>query len=318
MSSVPEACSHVEPELVAYLGGELPEADAERIARHVEECPECAAALEEFRRTYALVRTIPMIEPSAAFRAGLERRISEKVASRAAAPGAPAAPAAPGGPGGRISKRLAAIEAARARGGGWAVYVSVSMAAVCAFLFVTQFIIFERRARREVYIGGLQAKRLLGELKQRRECPARYETHLVDGRVDFSPVVRNGTVRLVGYRETAAPSDRCVFAYDPIQWEDLAFRAERADGDERDRLQGLIEDAMVAEVVSGTLEIPPGLLAESLLQETELTVLPLRRRAEIWATRALRDYLSRDFIFNIKIEREAMEIMLFTPGIRTS
>jgi len=311
MSSIPEACSHVEPELVAYINGELSAAAQAEVDAHLAGCDECRRALDEFRETYRLARTIPMLEPSAAFRAGLERKIAERVARNETSRGTS----------GRISKRLAALEAARASGAGgsgWAVYVSVSMAAVCAFLFVTQFIIFDRSPRREVYVQGSQARRLLADLKHRRECSRRYETRLVGGTLDFSPALEGGTVRLVGYYETAAPDERCVLAYDIIQWEDLAFRAERAEGDERERLQGLIDKATMAEVVEGTLEIPEGIVADGLLHRKELTVLPLRKRTEIWATTILREYLSRDFIFKIKIEREAMEIRLFRPGIRTS
>jgi len=309
MSSIHEACSHVEPELVAYINGELDSEAQTQTDLHLAECEECRRALDEFREAYRLARTIPMLEPSAAFRAGLERKIAAKVAVA----GTPRRGSS------RISKRLAALEAARARGGGWAVYVSVSMAAVCAFLFVTQFIIFSS-PRREVYIHNSDARRMLADLKYRRECGRRYDTRLdlEHGTLDFSHVLDSGTVRLVGYYETAAPDERCVLAYDIIQWEDLAFRAERAEGDERERLQGLIEKATVAEVVEGTLEIPEGVIAEGLMHQKELTVLPIRRRTEIWATRILREYLGRDYIFKIKIEREAMQIRLFRPGIRTS
>lgn len=41
---------HPEAQLIAYLKGELAEADRRRVADHLVGCPECARALEEFKK----------------------------------------------------------------------------------------------------------------------------------------------------------------------------------------------------------------------------------------------------------------------------
>src|SRR5713101_994265 len=40
---------HPDTDLVPYLRGELPPADRERIARHLEECPDCRQDTEQLR-----------------------------------------------------------------------------------------------------------------------------------------------------------------------------------------------------------------------------------------------------------------------------
>ena len=40
---------HPDTDLVPYLRGELPPADRERIARHLEECPDCKQDTELLR-----------------------------------------------------------------------------------------------------------------------------------------------------------------------------------------------------------------------------------------------------------------------------
>jgi hypothetical protein len=167
---------------------------------------------------------------------------------------------------------------------------------------VTQFAISTRDRRPQVYIGQADAGRLLADLNERRGCARAYGTKL-DGRsVDLSPVAESGRLRLAGYRETAIPSARCVYAFDAIQWEGLAFRAQQAAGSaEAEMLRGLVATAVEADVVDGRLDIPQELVAAGLDRERELTVLPLSKRTEIWATRILRDYLHQDYVFSIKV-----------------
>jgi len=293
MNSAPDSCVRVEPELVAYLGSELSPEETSAVESHIAGCERCRRSLEEFRRTWRLVRALPMIEPSAKYRAALEGRIAAATAERSPA----AAPR--GGAAGRMSERLASRGHARARD-AWAIYVTVAMAAVCAALFVTQFLMTSRERRPQVYVGQADARRLLADLNERRSCARAYGTKL-DGRsVDLSPVSESGRLRLAGYRETAIPSARCVYAFDAIQWEGLAFRAEKAAGAEAEMLRGLVATAVEADVIDGRIEIPEELVTAGLDRERELTVMPLSKRTEIWATRILRDYLHQDYVFSIK------------------
>jgi anti-sigma factor RsiW len=64
-----------EPLLNAYLDGELTEAQAAELKRHLADCPGCRRALETLRHADALVRDLPPLAPSAAF----DRTFWEKV-----------------------------------------------------------------------------------------------------------------------------------------------------------------------------------------------------------------------------------------------
>jgi len=64
-----------EPRLSAYLDGELTEAQAAEVKRHLADCTGCRRTLEGLRRADALVRDLPPLAPSAAF----DRTFWEKV-----------------------------------------------------------------------------------------------------------------------------------------------------------------------------------------------------------------------------------------------
>lgn len=61
-------CPHLTPEdLVAWTDGELPAADAERVAAHVASCPACAREADLLRRTGDLVAGMPRDPAPAGF-----------------------------------------------------------------------------------------------------------------------------------------------------------------------------------------------------------------------------------------------------------
>jgi anti-sigma factor RsiW len=64
-----------EPLLNAYLDGELTEAQAAELKRHLADCPGCRRTLETLRHADALVRDLPPLAPSEAF----DRTFWEKV-----------------------------------------------------------------------------------------------------------------------------------------------------------------------------------------------------------------------------------------------
>lgn len=61
----------------ALLDGELPEAEANRLRRHIRACTACSDNLEALVQNDALIRELPEIEPSAQF----ERTFWSKVES---------------------------------------------------------------------------------------------------------------------------------------------------------------------------------------------------------------------------------------------
>ena len=73
--------------LVAYVDGELSDAERDDAARHVDACAHCADEAELLRRSGALIERLPRLEPGDAF--------TERVLARVAADGARTS--APGG-----------------------------------------------------------------------------------------------------------------------------------------------------------------------------------------------------------------------------
>lgn len=51
-------CQQVVQLVTDYLEGALPPADHERFERHLADCPDCDANLEQMRQTIALTRTL--------------------------------------------------------------------------------------------------------------------------------------------------------------------------------------------------------------------------------------------------------------------
>jgi anti-sigma factor RsiW len=75
---------HPETELIAYLKDELPTASRESVARHLEACAECRAALADFRTLLSGVAAAPA--PDVAwprYRAELRQRLQAERGRRA-------------------------------------------------------------------------------------------------------------------------------------------------------------------------------------------------------------------------------------------
>jgi hypothetical protein len=61
-------CENVQPELNAYVDGELEPAQHTAIERHLETCPTCRAAMELLKLVTGSLRLAPRPEPSEAMR----------------------------------------------------------------------------------------------------------------------------------------------------------------------------------------------------------------------------------------------------------
>jgi len=72
--SVP-ACTGVAEELVAYLDGEQPDGERQRVETHLGTCLTCRRELERVRRVRTLLGSLRSIEPSADFQAAFRRRL---------------------------------------------------------------------------------------------------------------------------------------------------------------------------------------------------------------------------------------------------
>ena len=63
-SGAPMSCAEAQPYLSAYADGELAEPLRSQVARHLAGCAECAARVESYRATDALLASLPATAPS--------------------------------------------------------------------------------------------------------------------------------------------------------------------------------------------------------------------------------------------------------------
>jgi hypothetical protein len=70
-------CDLTYDELAAFSAGDLSEAQADGIRRHVEGCPDCVQRLGELHRTEQALRALPHMEPSATALLRAKRALSE-------------------------------------------------------------------------------------------------------------------------------------------------------------------------------------------------------------------------------------------------
>lgn len=75
--------AHVYEELSAYLDGQLADAEAERVRRHLDACAACRAELEALQATVQLLRSLPEEEPPAGLRPRVLARVRQQAARRA-------------------------------------------------------------------------------------------------------------------------------------------------------------------------------------------------------------------------------------------
>jgi len=55
--------SHLDERIAEYVLGEFAEADKTSADLHVRECAACAARVNEFRKTFSLLRSVPDVDP---------------------------------------------------------------------------------------------------------------------------------------------------------------------------------------------------------------------------------------------------------------
>jgi anti-sigma factor RsiW len=69
-------CNAIQPELSAYVDGELTPHRRERIEAHLASCPQCREALAELKTLAAGVAALPKLQPSPRFLAEVRRKIA--------------------------------------------------------------------------------------------------------------------------------------------------------------------------------------------------------------------------------------------------
>ena len=89
------ACAHFEPELSAFLDGELLGEQARAVAAHVDRCPACAASVERLRAVGGVLRRWDAEETRYATTNAFRARVLSQIGGGESAPPSVAAPARP-------------------------------------------------------------------------------------------------------------------------------------------------------------------------------------------------------------------------------
>ncbi|HXE71975.1 MAG TPA: zf-HC2 domain-containing protein [Candidatus Nitrosotenuis sp.] len=80
-------CDQVRPLLAAYDEGDLAEAEAQRLERHLKACSACRQELSRMREAWHLLGQWPDLEPSPDYRARFWRRVAQEESRRLRWPG---------------------------------------------------------------------------------------------------------------------------------------------------------------------------------------------------------------------------------------
>jgi hypothetical protein len=89
------------------------------------------------------------------------------------------------------------------------------------------------------------------------------------------------------------PGERCVFVYDPGQWQAYMAELEKRKGLRGyQAMRAAADGAAVVRARDGELLLPPGVYQDFLGAPAELEVLRFTGRTEIWDPEDLEDYLS--------------------------
>ena len=76
-------CDAIAEELVAFLDGEVTEAERVRIEAHTATCLTCRREMDRIGKMNALLTALPRIEPSPEFEASMWQRLEAEIAPRA-------------------------------------------------------------------------------------------------------------------------------------------------------------------------------------------------------------------------------------------
>jgi len=307
------ACDEkIHEDLVALIQHELPAEREAEVQQHLLGCPACREEFDGFRNVFKATKRINMIEPSAAFRKNLEKRIGEaiehskrsKLAKRPGSTGVrlPAQAPAPEVPAAASKARLPSVEPMAARvsarlGEGRRAerrtprlrYVAFAAAFILLSLTIAHLTVYPM-------LGGgngadpAKALQIAAEKRwnQRREAQ-NWEKILSENRVALPDELAAGeNLYLVPHR-VASFKEECVYAYTQADVERLTTEARTTR--DRDLVDRMLARAIKVPVDAGKLALPPALVGSHLGGTgNRLMVLKLDGRLEIWSASAFERY----------------------------
>jgi len=261
-------CEEVQRELVALIQGELPKELEPRVREHLGSCRPCSEELASFEETLRVAREMEMIEPSAQFRASLERRLAEALARQKA----------------RSSRvHLRAVERAARPWGRLLdqvrrspIFAVSALAHALLLIALANFFLLSSPPERGWGAPAQTAKRF--HLRQDRRARApQYATRLAGRTLDVGTIAESGTLHLVG---STVQDEECIWVYNEAQWKTVCEKSDSA----------LVPFARECPVAYGKIDIPEDLYEQYVKDAPSVTVLALESHGEIWSTERFGDY----------------------------
>ena len=322
------ACGIDQADLIDLVRGEFDgesgAARREEIERHVGDCPDCRADSESLRSVREAVRSVE-IAPSSGFHGKLMARVREAAREDPEKTPAPAnGVRLPGG----ASRRLAHFVERenilhawfRPR---WKMLVLATSAAACfGLIALSKAWILKPPAGQtaeEVRLAARHAERIevFARFRERRECAEPVAAELDGSWLDLADmdvgIIEDDQVVLTGVIDLSQ-DENCLMAFRAADWEEFARGHERApEGAVRERFRAIADSRQVVPVRGGRIEIPREFLARHV-SGTDVIILRLRGRMEIWSRENLKAYMRHGVPGQIGVEID--EISLSTPAQR--
>lgn len=308
------ACDEkTQEDLVALIQHELTAERESEVQKHLETCAACRDEYEQIRTVAKTAKRINLLEPSAAFRKNLERRIGEaiehskrsalqkrpgstgvrlpNVAQGAQTPEAAGAskrmvqPSAPEAVSKRISARLAE-RPAKPRP-VWLAYIALVGLLVLCGLLGARFYLFPK-SRQAGDPAKVQRGAAESRWNKRREAPA-WEKILAENRLQLPDEAGAGeAVYLVTHRLPEF-HEECLVGYPAEVFDRL--RSSWSSDAERIWNAKMVARAAKIPVEAGKLVLPPAMVGEFLGGPgNRVTVIKVDGRIEFWSASAFERY----------------------------
>ncbi len=278
------------------------------VLRHATRCAECTAELEALKGVRESVGSVADVAPSVGFHARLMDRVRTK-----AARATPMCATPPSGmhTAGSASRRYAKIIERDRSARSWVrprwklLVLGAAAAATLSAVMLSRMWVMDAtvptHAPGLVETGNALRRAVFARHAERRDCVRGARSEIIDGRLDLAnalgddgllgEILGEEEIVLAGVKDIDQ-NESCIMAFRAADWASFARRHESApEGPARERFEAIAESRRTVAVVDGRIEVPEGLLAKHI-GGTSVVILKLHDRAEIWAPKTLKTYIS--------------------------
>ena len=292
--------------LVALAWGNLEDELRPSLDRHVESCDECRAELDELRSLRATVRSVTDVEPSAGFRARVLRQAQDagvvaqvkEAQVKECARATPAALATLPDDAGPASRRLAVLaerdrtRVVRPYRRMFALVVASAVAAAAMLAFQMWKVALTDPPEPTVTVvdDRPEGRITMARWRERQEPADLRRTQPEGATIDVAGLLDDGEVVLTGVVDLDR-HEKCLMAFKPSDWaEYVRLHGNPVAARERSRFAQLDSNRRRATVRAGKLEVPKAMLDRYVGETSDVVVVRLGDRAEVWSREAFDTY----------------------------